>query len=100
MIEVNEAVKIIQNSILNFPKVKVPLGQAPGKVLRQSIIADADFPPFNRVMMDGIAIKSREFARGTRCFKIQGVQAAGSPQMNLVQGDFCLEVMTGAVATD
>ncbi len=98
MIEVNEAVKIIQNSVLNFPKTKVPLDQALGKVLRQPIIADADFPPFNRVMMDGIAIKSKDFEKGIKCFKIHGIQAAGSPQMNLAGHGYCLEVMTGAVA--
>lgn len=98
MIEVKEAEQIINNAIIEFPTIKVPLEKALGRVLRQSIIADTDFPPFDRVMMDGIAIRFEDFDNGLRTFKIQGVQAAGAEQMKLTKSGSCLEVMTGAVA--
>ncbi len=97
MITVEEAIKIINDSILKLPKIKVPLEKAMGRVLRQPIIADMDFPPFDRVMMDGIAIKIEDFKKGIRLFKIDGVQAAGSPQLTLNNKGACLEVMTGAI---
>ena len=97
MITVNEATNIINASVLNLPQVQIPLEKALGRILRQPIIADMDFPPFDRIMMDGIAIKYDDFARGLRSFKIQGIQAAGSPQMGLTESGCCLEVMTGAV---
>jgi len=98
MIEVQEAVKIIEDSVLHLPSVKIPIEKALGRVLRQDVFADADFPPFNRVMMDGIALRFKDFEDGKRDFKIIGIQAAGSPQMKLNGSGNCLEVMTGAVA--
>lgn len=98
MIEVSEATKIIENCVLNLPKTQVPLEKGLGRILREELVADADFPPFNRVMMDGIAIKFEDYERGVVCFNIKGIQAAGDPQMTLESNGNCLEVMTGAVA--
>ena len=97
MIEVSEADKIIQQAILPLPAVPVPLMKAGGRVLRQNIVADTDFPPFNRVMMDGIAVRFEDVANGIREFQIAGIQAAGAEQMQLQENGTCLEVMTGAV---
>ena len=97
MIEVAEAVKIVQDTTLQLPAVKIPLEKSLGRVLRENVKADSDFPPFDRVMMDGIAIRFEDFEKGIRTYAITGVQAAGAPQMNLVKGHNCLEVMTGAV---
>ncbi len=98
MIDVQEAEKIINASVLTLQDVRVPLEKALGRVLREPIVADADFPPFNRVMMDGIAIHTGDVEKGIRTFKIKGIQAAGVPQMKLEKSGDCLEVMTGAVA--
>lgn len=72
----------------------VSLDQAFGRVLRQSITADRAVPPFDRAMMDGIAISTKQ---GHREFSITGIQAAGSPALSLESSDQCFEVMTGAV---
>ncbi|MFZ9964310.1 MAG: molybdopterin molybdotransferase MoeA [Terrimicrobiaceae bacterium] len=70
------------------------LEDAAGKILRQDITADHDFPPFDRVMMDGLAVRSN----GGRRFLVQGVAAAGKPQIALPPAeDAAVEVMTGAV---
>lgn len=97
MIEVNEAVRIIENALLELPKVKIPLEKALGRVLKQEIVADTDLPPFDRVMMDGIALKYEDVEKGVKAFQIQGVQGAGAPQMTLESNGNCLEVMTGAM---
>lgn len=97
MIDVDEAIKIVQESVLQLPKTKIPLEKALGRVLQQKVTADTDFPPFDRVMMDGIAIRVEDFEKGLRTFAIKGVQAAGAAQMILESGNCCLEVMTGAV---
>ena len=68
-----------------------------GRVLKENIYADRDFPPFNRVSMDGIAISHRVFEEGQRVYKVEGIQAAGSEQMTLSNTQNCIEVMTGAV---
>lgn len=100
MIEVSEAVKIINEAQLSLPHTAIPLEKAVGRVLQQDIYADMDFPPFDRVMMDGIAIRWRDFEQGKRTYHIEGTQAAGHPQMKLKNSGSCLEVMTGAMVPE
>ena len=66
------------------------------KVTGIDILADRDYPPIDRVMMDGIAVKFSDFEKGQREFKILGIQPAGSAAARLSLNDHCFEVMTGA----
>lgn len=77
--------------------ITAPLRQALGRVLSEPLRADRDFPPFDRVSMDGIAIRFDAFEKGRRQFPVQGIQAAGVPSMRLDVPDSCLEIMTGAI---
>lgn len=77
----------------------VAVEQATGRVLRQSVKAERDQPPFDRVMMDGIAISYDEFDNGTRKFPIQAMQAAGDSALPLQTGK-AIEIMTGASLPD
>ncbi|WP_417799208.1 molybdopterin molybdotransferase MoeA [Tenacibaculum sp.] len=97
MITVAEAKHIILENTQDFGIEEIPFLQAVGRVLKEDIVADRDFPPFNRVAMDGIAINHRFFEHGVRNFKIEGIQAAGGPQQTLDNAANCYEVMTGAV---
>lgn len=97
MITVAKAKHIILENTQDFGIEEIPFLQAIGRVLKEDIVADRDFPPFNRVAMDGIAINHRFFEHGVRDFKIEGIQAAGSPQKTLDNAANCYEVMTGAV---
>jgi len=72
----------------------VALRDAAGCVLQQSVKAERDQPPFDRVAMDGIAISSRSASRE---FRIAGVQAAGTAALTLTDSEECIEVMTGAM---
>lgn len=81
-----------------FPAMRCPLDLAAGRVLRQAIAADDDFPPFDRVMMDGIAVRFSEIEAGARRFHIRGMAAAGDAATALPQKKECaIEVMTGAM---
>jgi len=97
MITVEEAKHIILKNTQDFGIEEIPFLEAVGRVLKEDIVADRDFPPFNRVAMDGIAINHRFFEHGVRDFKIEGIQAAGSPQQTLDNAANCYEVMTGTV---
>ncbi|WP_018969736.1 molybdopterin molybdotransferase MoeA [Rubritalea marina] len=68
------------------------------RVLREPILSDRAIPPFHRVMMDGIGIQFPKKLDDSLKFQIQGVQAAGSPALELQSPLHCLEVMTGATA--
>lgn len=97
MITVQEALSIILNHSQNFGIEEIPFLESVGRVLKEDIVADRDFPPFDRVSMDGIAINYRYFEQGVRNFTIEGIQAAGAVQKIMRSSENCMEVMTGAV---
>lgn len=97
MISVEEAKSIILNSTQDFGVEEVPFLKSVGRILKEEIVADRDFPPFHRVSMDGIAIDFNAFQDGQRAFTIEGIQPAGNPKITLQNPKNCLEVMTGAV---
>lgn len=81
-----------------FPCEELPLLGAAGRILREEIRADQDFPPFDRVMMDGIAVRFSDFEKGHRSFEITGTSPAGEPPKSLSPApSSAMEVMTGAV---
>ena len=95
MLTAAQAQRAILAEMPEFEATSVPLDAAMGRTLRQSVHAERDQPPFDRVTMDGIAISHRDFENGTRLFPIQSTQAAGDPVQGLQQGS-CIEIMTGA----
>lgn len=97
MITVQEATRIVLDHTVSFPNEIVPLHQSLGRVLREDLVADRDFPPFDRVAMDGIAIHFAAYEKGQRLFPVAGMQAAGAPQQVLKEKGTCMEVMTGAM---
>lgn len=87
---------ILQNSIVT-KKISISFQEALGRVLAEDLVADRDFPPYDRVTMDGIAIDSKAFETGLRTFKIQEMQGAGDLQSTLQSPENCIEIMTGGV---
>jgi len=97
MISSHAALQIILNNTEKFGIEEIPFLKASGRILKEEIKADRDFPPYDNVRMDGIAISFNAFAEGKRTFNIENVQAAGSKQLILQNKYNCIEVMTGAV---
>ena len=97
MISVENALAIILENTQDFGVEKVSFLNSLGRVLKEDILADRDFPPFNRVAMDGICIDKSLFDKGQRSFTIENIQPAGSEQLTLQNPENCIEVMTGAV---
>src|ERR1700730_13435021 len=91
------AEEAIHSRLTCLPIESLPLTQCVGGTLRENIYAERDQPPFDRVAMDGMAVDSEALRRGVKRFRVQGVQAAGAPQLKLVSGDHAIEVMTGAI---
>jgi molybdopterin molybdotransferase len=96
MIRVEEAEVLIQAQARNYGVERLPLQQALGRVLAIDLKADRDLPPFNRVAMDGIAIKYNALANGLRSFRVIGTQAAGDKPLEVAVPENCIEIMTGA----
>ena len=97
MISVKEATEIVLNNKIATTTEYVLLEKAIGRILREPLVADRDFPPYDRVTMDGIAINYSAFQKGLREFKIEAVAAAGAEQLNLQNTNHCIEIMTGAI---
>ncbi len=97
LITVQEALDIVLSQTENFGTELVPFEQSLGRILQEPVFADRDFPPFDRVSMDGITITLKAFSEGIHSFPIEGIQAAGSAQLTLHNSKNCIEVMTGAM---
>ncbi|MEQ9021618.1 MAG: molybdopterin molybdotransferase MoeA, partial [Pseudomonadales bacterium] len=96
MIPVKEALAIIEQHKGSFGSEVIPFDESVGRILDEDVMADRDFPPFNRAAMDGIAISWSDWGKRMRSFPVSGEQFAGAPQQELTPGT-CLEIMTGAV---
>jgi molybdopterin molybdotransferase len=96
MISVKEADRLLQEHVRIQAPVAVPLPLAAGRILREDVAADRDYPPFDRVAMDGIAINVAAHGASLARFPVEAVQRAGEPQRALSNPVACLEVMTGA----
>ncbi len=97
MISFKEAYDKVRTHTLELGTERVPLLESTGRILAEPIVADRDFPPFNRATKDGIALRYSAIADGNTTFRIEGVASAGMVQQELLNSDACLEVMTGAV---
>lgn len=93
MITVGEAWRRIAHALPDYGAENVPVEDAAGRVLRADVAAERDQPPFDRVMMDGIALRYT----GARRLRVQASQHAGDTPVELAEDDCCIEIMTGAV---
>lgn len=100
MLTTAEAWQRIRDAMALGDAERIPIAQAPGRVLREPVHAERDQPPFDRVTMDGIAIRHADFAAGARRFPIVATSHAGDARATLDDEDSCIEVMTGAVLPD
>ncbi len=95
LISVERASHLVQSKIHSFGEEQISFQMAKGRVLAEDIHADRDFPPFDRVTMDGFAIRSEDYRQGVRQFQVSGVQYAGEAAGKLLMAGEVMEVMTG-----
>lgn len=96
-IKYEEALSILDAHSNHFPDEERPLNACVGAYLAEDLLADRDFPPFDRVTMDGISLSHKAFANGQREFSIEDIAPAGTPKKTLQNAENCIEVMTGAI---
>lgn len=93
-----EAEKLMQASLPVFGTEDCPLSDAHGRVLRADLRGDRDLPPFDRVTLDGYALRAATLAPRNRTYLVTATQAAGMRPFRLGSAETdCIEVATGAV---
>ena len=95
MIDVEEVDKILSSQALKIKRTTLDLENSLGHVLAQSLSASRDFPPFDRVTHDGIALNSKHY-QSNRSYRSEGYAAAGQERFCLQSPQNCVEVATGA----
>ncbi|MDZ4822060.1 MAG: molybdopterin molybdotransferase MoeA [Flavobacteriales bacterium] len=97
MISASEAQHIILSNLFSSKEERINFSHSLGRVLVEEIRADNDLPSFDRVTMDGIAIRSVDFNNGFREFSSIGIQSAGVAALEIEEAGTCLEVTTGSI---
>lgn len=96
MISLKEAQQLVLAEANSFGKEIILLEEALGRTLNEPLIADRDYPPFNRATMDGIAIDSKDWQNGVRQFEIAETIFAGNAFTTEIKPGECYKIMTGA----
>lgn len=97
MLTVEEAGAIIKEWARPVPPCRVPLNEASGCSLAESVLADMDLPPFDKSLMDGYAVRASECATDgpTRLTIGEEITAGRTPTRPLAEGE-AAAIMTGA----
>lgn len=96
MITYKEAQRQILSFAKPFQNEIIPLEDAYGRILAEPLIADRDYPPFNRATMDGYAINCKNFNDGIREYNIASIIYAGQENTAPLLPGECYKIMTGA----
>jgi len=73
----------------------VALRQALGRVLAREIRSDRDYPPFDRSIRDGYAVRAEDTRLGARLRCMGEIRAGEAPSFTVNAGT-CVQIMTGA----
>ncbi|MDZ4859530.1 MAG: molybdopterin molybdotransferase MoeA [Candidatus Hydrogenedentes bacterium] len=93
MIDPDTALALVLEHAHPLAQIEVPLHESAGLILAASIHADNDYPPFDRTMMDGYAVR---VADAGHTIPIRGEAAAGSSITVSLEPGTAIEIMTGA----
>ena len=97
MISFHGALEMLLENTALMAVERCRLEEAAGRILRENVVADRAFPAFDRVMMDGYALRFADWQAGQRSFRVTDSAPAGRPAVALSGGSgTCVEVMTGA----
>jgi molybdopterin molybdotransferase len=74
----------------------LPLDQVHARVLAEDVVADRDYPPFNRSIRDGYAVRPADVSSVPVTLECLGEVRAGESLPGTVGPGECVEIMTGA----
>jgi len=96
MLTVAEAQQLVQANVQALPPRSIPLAEALGLTLAETIASDVDSPPHDKSVVDGYAIRFDDLVDGQADLKvIEEVTAGQVPTRSLGFGE-ATRIMTGA----
>lgn len=96
LISVDDAHAAVLGHARRMDSEEVDSARAQGRILAQTVHADRAHPPFDRVAMDGIALRVVDLAT-RRTFREQAFQPAGAAPLRLDGPGECIRVATGSI---
>jgi molybdopterin molybdotransferase len=96
LISVSEAIAIIDAVQLQPRVVRLPILQALGSRLAEDIVADRDYPPFDKSLMDGFAVRSADVQTNGAHLSVHETVLAGQSASTALQPGQAIGIMTGA----
>lgn len=96
MISFSEAQQLIINAAVPAATEPVSLQAALNRVLAVDLVADRDYPPFNRAAMDGYALRMAEIKAGVTVFTVAETIFAGAVPLVDAPAAAAYRIMTGA----
>jgi molybdopterin molybdotransferase len=83
-------------ALMREPRTEsIPVLAAQGRILAKDILADRDYPPFDRSIRDGYAVRAADAHPGATVHCIGELKAGDTPSTP-VQPGTCIQIMTGA----
>ncbi len=100
LITLEEAWEVVRDEVTPLDAETVPFADAAGRVLAGALHATDDYPPFNRAMMDGFAVRADDCAETGAVLDVLGLNAAGSDAALVVDSGQAVQINTGAPVPD
>ena len=94
LISPTDACTLIHDRLSVLPTEEIPRSSLCGRVLSAAILADRDYPPYDRVTMDGVALSYRE---GQSKYRLSKTVEAGQPEVQIEDVDTAFRINTGGV---
>ena len=79
-----------------MPAESVSLESSLGRILRENVVADSDYPRFDKAIRDGFAVRAEDLVQVPALLRVVGESRAGFAASVRVEAGTCCEIMTGA----
>lgn len=101
MISIEEAQRRLWNDLKPFETENIPLADADGRVVSETVLAPIDVPPFDNSAMDGYAVRSEDVRHASTTtpilLRVANHVPAGAGQQPSIQSGDAARVFTGSM---
>ena len=96
LMRVDEAIAIMDAAPVQPRTMEVPLAEAQGLVLAEDLLADRDYPPFDKALMDGWAVHCADAAKAPVDLAVVGEVSAGQVSTRPISRGEAMGITTGS----